>query len=83
MSSLDPSVDKTNVTMSVSGCLQVFVDHSVVEMFSCDGLNTAAFRVYPTLIDSVGVSMVSMNANTTFNLDAWMLFTANSTSLVS
>ena len=55
------------------GFFQVFVDHSVVEIYSGDARNVASFRVYPTLSDALGVVLVAEDANVIFNVDAWVL----------
>ena len=52
---------------------QVFIDHSVVEIYSGNSQNVATFRVYPTLSDALGISLVSLNADVVFNVNAWPL----------
>ncbi len=73
-SSLDPLVTKSAVAAVASGgSLRILIDHTVVEMYSGDGRSVASFRVYPTLADSIGITLVSENAVSTFNVDAWAL----------
>ena len=45
----------------------------MVEIYSSDARSVAAFRVYPTLADALGISLVALNASVIFNLNAWYL----------
>ncbi len=50
--------------------LHIFVDHNVVEVFANDRLYFAV-RVYPTLAESVGVSVQSHGADAVVSYEAW------------
>ena len=52
--------------------LRIFVDHSVLTIFAPSGRVLTA-RIYPSLVESIGVQLVSAEAATTFNLTAWPL----------
>ena len=65
---------KTPVHVTASGgSLRILIDHTVVEVYSGDGASVASFRVYPTLPDALGITLVAANASATFSVDAWML----------
>lgn len=54
--------------------LRVFVDHSVIEVFSNDGTSNIITRVYPSLSSSVGVSLfVEGEGSVNVEVDAWSL----------
>jgi beta-fructofuranosidase len=78
-SSLDPGVHRTEHSAPLrleSGetlRLQVFVDHSVIEIFA-NGHTSLSTRVYPSRPDSVGVELFAAGgAAHMLALDAWQL----------
>ena len=73
MSSLDPSVAHTPIYINVTSGFQMYIDHSVVELYSGDYKSVASFRLYPTLGDALGFELIAQNASVVFNVDAWQL----------
>jgi hypothetical protein len=51
----------------------VFIDHSVVEVYAEDGDVAITSRIYPTLPDSIGVELFADNASALFQLTAWQM----------
>jgi beta-fructofuranosidase len=76
-SSLDPSVQREEhgarlgLTSGEALRLQVFVDHSVIEVFA-NGHTTLTSRIYPTRSDSLGVELVAQGGSAQLSsLDIW------------
>lgn len=53
--------------------LQVFIDHSVIEIYANGGRAVLTSRVYPSLADSQGVLLFSNGGTVIVNVDAWSL----------
>ena len=57
----------------------MFIDHSVVEIYSGDASNILTFRLYPTSADALGITLVAQDADVVFDIQAWSLALGNST----
>ena len=84
-SSLNTSITKNDYSGPLAGVsntitLHIFVDHSVVEVYTSAGQGSVVItnRVYPTLPTSIGVSAFSQGASpcTLVSLEAWQLAAA-------
>lgn len=76
-SSLATDADKSNQAAPLDdnpATLHVFVDHSIIEIFGNDGTSNIISRVYPTLPQSMGVSLfVEGQGQVLLSVDAWEL----------
>jgi beta-fructofuranosidase len=78
--SLDPAARRDGCTAPLLAApgepvtLHIFLDRSVIELFTDDGRTLATSRIYPTLAESLGVALFSRGgAAQLLSLDIWSL----------
>ncbi|XP_065192340.1 uncharacterized protein LOC135823418 [Sycon ciliatum] len=74
-----PSVHSNEVPVTDSVTVQIFIDHSVLEVFVENAL-VITERIYPTKDDSMNVELFSNNSNVTFtSIEAYQMESAFNT----
>ena len=59
--------------MGIRSSCMFFIDHSVIEVFVNDGIETITGRVYPSRADSTGLRLLLPDDAHVHTLDVWEL----------